>query len=101
MFLFQILLPLYAKNNRRISRAAFKNVNEELTRRYGGVTAYLRAPAEGQWVSQGRKDRDQIVTIEVMTRSRDLRWWKRYRKTLEERFRQEHVIVRYYPCELV
>jgi hypothetical protein len=100
MYLFQILLPLYTKDNRRIEHAAFTKVKDELTKRYGGVTAYTRAPAEGQWITRGRKDRDQIIIIEVMAQKRSLPWWRRYRKILETRFKQDSIIVRYSVCHL-
>ena len=101
MYLFQILLPLYHNNNRRIGRSGFSTKEEELTKRYGGVTVYMRAPAEGHWVTKGQKTKDQIITIEVMARQLTLRWWKQYQKNLEARFRQESIVIRYYACGLV
>jgi len=102
MYLFQILLPLFTKNNRQISRAEFSRVNDELTKRYGGVTSYMRAPAEGLWITSGnKKARDQIVTIEVMTSTRAKRWWRKYQKTLERRFDQQYVVIRYQVCKTI
>ena len=97
MHLVQILLPLYDNDGRPIDRALFARVAAELTERFGGLTAYTRAPAEGIWKEEsesGATARDQIVIYEVMTEALDAAWWGGYRRGLEERFRQEVVVVR-------
>jgi hypothetical protein len=99
--LVQVLLPLADNKGRRISHASFNEVKNELARRFGGVTAYVQSPAEGEWMQRGRKVLDRIVVVEVMTESGDRKWWKRYRKTLEQRFRQQHVIIRAHRIEIL
>ena len=100
MYLTQILLPLYDGRGRRITRAAFAEVKETLTKRFGGVTAYTQAPAEGAWRVRGRTDRDDIITFEVMSKKADARWWKTYKEALEARFGQEWIVVRSIRCTL-
>ena len=41
-----------------------------------------------------RRARDDIVIFEVMTTDLDHEWWTAFRKELEERFRQDELIVR-------
>jgi hypothetical protein len=96
MFLVQLLLPLYDNSGQRFPNARFAQVTDELTDRYGGVTAYLRSPAEGSWRegSRGTVDKDEVVMFEVMVDDLDRVWWSRYRETLEERFAQEELVVR-------
>jgi hypothetical protein len=95
MFLIELLLPLYDNSGRRFGDERFAQVADELTDRHGGMTAYLRSPAEGTWKKQsGSVDRDRIVTFEVMVEALDREWWSDYRKRLEERFSQEALIVR-------
>jgi hypothetical protein len=70
-------------------------VRFELTDKFGGVTAFLRSPAEGLWVEQhGAVSHDDVVIYEVMTQALDREWWSRYRAELEARFRQEELVVR-------
>ncbi len=95
MHLVQILLPVYDNEGRAFGRGAFARVREELTERFGGVTAHLRSPAEGAWKEPGGGvDRDDVVILEVMTGELDRGWWAQYRAELEERFRQDEVVVR-------
>jgi hypothetical protein len=95
MYLVQMLLPLYDNAGRRLSRESFVEVRDELTERYGGVTAYLRSPAQGTWkVQSGAIDRDEVVMCEVMVEELDRAWWSKYRATLERRFGQEELVVR-------
>jgi hypothetical protein len=95
MFLIQLLLPLYDNAGQRFPKERYAQVMDELTDRHGGVTAYLRSPADGSWkVQTGEVDRDEVVMFEVMLEALDHPWWAAYRKTLEERFAQEALIVR-------
>lgn len=94
MFLVQILLPLYDNAGAAIARGEFRRVRDELSERFGGLTAYTRAPAEGVWEEDGARTRDEIVIYEVMAERLDERWWRDYRTNLEARFRQDVVVVR-------
>ena len=100
MYLVQLLLPLYDNGGRRISPEQFAQIRDELTHRYGGVTAYLRSPAQGTWKQgSGEVGRDEIVMCEVMVQDLDRDWWSAYRSTLERRFGQQEMVVRATPLE--
>jgi uracil DNA glycosylase len=101
MNLVQVLLPLADNRGKRISHAAFIEVKNELSRRFGGVTAYVQSPAEGQWIDKGRKVLDEVITVEVMTDASHRKWWKRYKKALEEKFRQEQIVIRMHKIEIL
>lgn len=95
MHLVQILLPLRDDDDRTFPRADFDRVNQELTDRFGGVTAYLRSPASGAWRELGGEvARDDVAIVEVMDDSLDRAWWTAFRRDLERRFRQEEVVIR-------
>ena len=95
MHLVQILLPLRDNEGRPFPRAQFERVNEELTDRFGGVTAHLRAPASGAWREDGGDvAHDDMAIVEVMADAVDHPWWAGYRAELERRFRQDEVVIR-------
>lgn len=95
MHLVQLLLPLYDNTGRRFDEPTFAVVREELTQRFGGVTAYMRSPATGLWKKDtGDVDRDEVVTVEVMVDHLDRDWWRDQGRQLARAFRQEAVIVR-------
>jgi hypothetical protein len=95
MHLVQLLLPLYDNEGSPFPRSHYQAVAEELTRTFGGLTAYSRAPAEGLWRERGEgAQRDDIVVYEVMAESLDETWWRRYRDELERRFAQDRLVVR-------
>jgi hypothetical protein len=75
MQLIQILLPLYDNRGQPFPGTLFAHVRQELTSRFGGVTAYTRAPASGIWrEGNGQETRDDIVIYEVMTENPDQAW---------------------------
>ena len=95
MHLIQVLLPLYDNAGEPLPRDLFRAVAGELTDRFGGLTAYTRAPAEGLWKEGAdTTTRDDIVVYEVMADRLDRAWWRDYRAGLEAQFRQDLVVVR-------
>lgn len=95
MYLIHILLPLKDNDGKQLLKDLFRTVAEELTERFGGLTAHTRAPAEGLWKEDSSEpEQDEIVIYEVMAESLNEPWWKKYRKRLEKLFKQEKVIVR-------
>ena len=94
-YLVEILLPLYGPRGERFARDRFDEVAAELTERFGGLTAHVRAPAKGLWEEpSGRTQRDDIVIYEVMVDSIDAAWWDDYRRRLEQRFSQDEIVIR-------
>lgn len=93
--LVELLLPLSDGEGRRFPRALYDRTAAELTDRFGGLTAHLRAPAAGLWEARsGETERDEIVIYEVMVDSLDPGWWAAYRRELETRFVQDELVVR-------
>ena len=102
VFLVQLLLPLYDNSGCRVPYERFTELRDELTERFGGVTAFLSAPARGSWKQDdGQIDRDEVVMCEVMVDPLERAWWVEYRKTLEGRFGQRELVVRALPAERI
>jgi hypothetical protein len=95
MYLVELLLPLYDNKGHKVSERAFADVRDELTERYGGVTAFTRSPAQGTWVDRsGEVARDDVIVCEVMVENLDTGWWADYRRRLEKLFGQEELVIR-------
>jgi hypothetical protein len=92
--LVQLLLPVYDNEGHAMPRELYDTVRRELVDRFGGLTAYTRAPASGLWADGGEVDKDDIVVYEVMVDALDRAWWAGYRKVLERRFAQDELMVR-------
>ncbi len=94
MYLIQILLPLFDNEGAHFEPALYTQVRNELSDRFGGLTAYSRAPSEGRWQSEGTTQHDDIIMMEVMTDGVDTEWWRGYRKSLETSIKKTIVVVR-------
>ena len=95
MHLVQLFLPRHDNDGKAFAKVMFDEVRAELAERFGGVTAFVRAPAVGLWEDDDRSvQRDEVVLFEVMAAHVDHGWWAAYRQGLERRFRQEEVRVR-------
>ena len=94
MHLVQILLPLHDNHQQPFPRSDFDRVRAELTENFGGVTAFVRSPAEGLWKEdQNKVRRDDVVMFEVMVESVDHQWWSDYRERLRQRFKQDELLI--------
>ena len=94
-FLVQLLVPTRDNAGNPFTSSDFQQLRQELTDRFGGVTAYTRTPAEGTWEDpSGRRKRDDVVVVEVMAEDLDRPWWRHYAGELAIRFRQEELVVR-------
>jgi hypothetical protein len=92
--LIQILLPLSDNEGQAFPGVEYEGVRSELTKKFGGFTAFTRGPAEGLWAEKGGTAHDDIIVFEVMTAELDEAWWASYRRVLEARFRQDSIIIR-------
>lgn len=94
MHLIQLMLPLYDNDGAPIDAQLFRDVRQVLLERFGGVTAFARTPAQGLWQDGSTVQRDDVLLYEVMAESLDRAWWAAYRRELEDRFRQQELVVR-------
>jgi hypothetical protein len=95
MHVIEIFLPLKRNDGSDQPHTLFAKVRKELVERFGGLTAFSRAPAEGLWeVEDGRIDRDQIIIFEVLVDVLDRGWWQGFRTRLEQMFDQEEILIR-------
>lgn len=94
MHLIRMLLPLYDNAGEQLPAHLFDQVFDELTHKFGGVTAYQRSPAEGAWKPPGERIvHDDVVLYEIMVETLDRAWWHDYRHTLESRFEQDKLLI--------
>ena len=96
MYLIQLLIPLADNEGRRFPQTFYTTLTEELTERFGGLTAYSRSPAVGLWQpdDSDQRQRDDVVAYEVLADTLDIEWWGRYRSTLQTRFVQDEIMIR-------
>jgi hypothetical protein len=100
MFLIQLLLPAPADTAAADPRLG--ETRRELVARFGGATAYVRAPAYGDWTApDGSREHDTVVMVEVVAPRFDRNWWRPYERTLAARFDQEVVHIRATTVEML
>ena len=99
MKLIQILLPLSDNEGRHYDGSIMRDLQKRLADRFGGLTAYTRAPAEGWWDSGEAHTKDDIVVVEVMAEEFDHDWWMALKNELEASLRQEKIVIRAQPLE--
>jgi hypothetical protein len=102
MHLVQVYLPLRDSDGQRFSRVEYVAVEQIFVARFNGFTAYRRAPATGLWRSPTSEvQEDELVIYEVLVETMNRAWWSTYRKSLEKQFRQEQILIRSHPIEIL
>lgn len=100
MHIVEILLPLRDNHGAPLPQEKFTSLRETLTAQFGGLTAFTRSPAEGLWRANDQLVRnDDIVVFEVMLGELDPSWWSELRRTLEEDFQQDEIVIRAHAIE--
>lgn len=95
MRLLQIFLPVRDNKTKPFPNGHYTRLRKTLTHKFGGLTAYTRAPAEGLWKDdQNSAQRDDMVIFEVMAAAVDKPWWKKFNKELQQTFAQDEIIIR-------
>jgi hypothetical protein len=94
MHLIEIFLPLQDNQGAPFAGDDRAQVREHLAEKFGGLTAFTRAPADGTEKDGGRERRELMVVFEVMTDQLDEDWWSTYRRELEDRFKQDRILIR-------
>jgi hypothetical protein len=94
--LVQILVPVADNAGRRFPDRIWEELKSDLANRFGGVTAYRRAPAEGVWKNrrEGRTDDEDLFVVEVMTDTLDETYWEKLQEDLEQQLDQERIVIR-------
>jgi hypothetical protein len=101
MHLVRFYLPVRDNAGQAFPVPVFRAIESELSRRFGGVTAHLAAPASGLWRQSGKLHADEVVIFEVLTENIDRAWWTGYRERLERDFRQKHILLMLQAVEVV
>jgi hypothetical protein len=94
MHLIEILLPVFDNDGERFPETKFTALRAQLTERFGGATAFMRAPAHGTNEDGDKVQQDDIVIVEVMAENLDRDWWATYRRQLEKDFAQDEIVIR-------
>jgi hypothetical protein len=95
MNLVEILLPVRDNAGVVFQKSSFERVKNELTGRFGGLTAFTRSPADGFWQDKsGTTHAEDVIAFEVMAESVDEGWWQDFRNRLETLFAQEEIVIR-------
>ncbi|SMB93734.1 hypothetical protein [Deinococcus hopiensis] len=101
MHLVQLLLPVYDNAGQPFGPEQYVPIRQLLTERFGGLTAYVRAPAAGLWKDGEETVRDDVVVYEVMVEELDRPWWREYREALRLEFRQDALVLRAQEVEVL
>lgn len=99
MYVVELFLPLARGDGSPVAPGEIEGIVAGMADRFGGATAFTRAPAEGLWKAAEELERDRIVIIEVMVDKIDNTWWSGYRARLEAEFQQQEILIRSHNCD--
>ena len=101
MQIVEVFLPLDRGDGSPIEPELLEGFVAGLADRFGGATAYSRAPAEGIWKGDDGLERDRVLVVEVMLETLDEEWWSAYRSRLEAELDQEQILIRVTSCRKI
>jgi len=99
MHLVQLLIPISDNDGVPYGPDVLPAISRSLAERFGGVTAYCRSPAKGQWQDRQHVKHDDVIEIEVLADTLDKDWWATFRQSLEKDLRQKEILIRTHVVE--
>lgn len=101
MEIVEVFLPLETGSGVAVDPEIIEGIIGGLADRFGGATAFTRAPAEGLWKQNRQIRKDRVIIVEVMVDEIDEAWWRDYRRRLEVEFEQDEVMIRVTACRII
>ncbi|RLP22749.1 hypothetical protein [Mesorhizobium sp. YM1C-6-2] len=101
MYLVEVFVPLDRGDGSPVHHHEIRALVRRLADRFGGATAFSRAPAQGLWKESDGISQDRIVIAEVMVDTLDRSWWTAFKEELERDLQQEQIVVRCATCEVL
>ncbi|ETZ24184.1 inorganic diphosphatase [Pedobacter sp. V48] len=99
--LVELFLPLYDGNGEVFPEKLYAELREELTAKFGGLTAYSRNPVKGFWKPAGNHaEKDVLLVFEVMCEKVETEFWDELKARLLKTFKQDSLIIRCSKIEL-
>ncbi len=91
---YDLFVPLYYNDGRRIEPQKFQDLQRRLLDHFGGLT-FFPQPNEGFWTMAGITYRDEIVIYRVISsNAREARrFLSRLKQQLKEQFQQEEILM--------
>jgi hypothetical protein len=75
-------------------------LRQRLTEAFGGMTAFVRAPADGAWRNhEDVIEQDEIVIVETMVETLDHAWWAQLKSDLEAQLGEDDILIRAHKVE--
>jgi len=68
---------------------------------FKGLTAYVQSPTEGYWKTGLQVIKNQLMVYEVMATTIDVAYWQQYKKELQNKFKQQEIVVRSLAISLI
>ncbi len=93
----EFVLPENTSKGQPFPEKLFKELNDELLAKFGGLTVYKRTPALGFWRQAKTTISQNVRVYELMLPELDETYWSTLKKTLENKFKQTEVLITYGP----
>lgn len=99
---YEILLPLFYNDGSRIEKEKFLITHEELAERFSATTTDSTRIV-GRWIYQNQFYEDKLIRIivDIPESKNSETFFKKYKETLKERFRQIDVWISSYAIEII
>lgn len=91
----ELFIPLFNKNGKAFAKKKYKWLRVLLTDKFGGLTIYARAPAEGFWQEKAERTvNDKMIIYEVLVPAIDKVFWQELKLNLLKKFAQDEILIR-------
>jgi hypothetical protein len=91
---YEIYVPLYSNEGKRLAAANFNRLKKRLVSKFGGLT-YFPQKNKGFWTIGKATFHDEIVILRVISAETKTvkKFWQQLKADLQKEWQQEHVLI--------
>jgi hypothetical protein len=89
---YDLYVPLYTNDGRRLPRSSITRLRKRLEAQFGGLT-FFPQKSKGVWKIGRAIFRDEIVIFRVLSEKNIPSFWKQLKKDLQREWSQKEILI--------
>ena len=89
---FDLFVPLFSNDGKRLPRAGLARVKKRLIKKFGGLTHFPQK-SKGTWKVGAATFVDDIVILRVLSEKDTKDFWKKLKADLQREWKQKNILI--------
>ncbi|RZK56991.1 MAG: inorganic diphosphatase [Pedobacter sp.] len=97
----ELMIPETNAAGDKYPQGYYRDLEKELMKNFGGLTAYQRTPVAGMWQDESACTQQSMFVYELLLAKLDLTYWQQLKQKLEKKFAQKEILIVHGPASKI